>query len=262
MPKVATKATRRSKAVQAPPAHSQELAAALTAPLSVANLLEVQRLHRGDPLPAIPAVFDLGRHQEALWTVRSEFDRAILAAAENDNARKHSLRAGFDAAQHEIDAVQSLMFARPVHTLADATALAVLGFVKTDGFARSQCAADSGRADEAEQWRAAFARIALVTAEAGGVDLLEVASEATVTLLRRRAGVEHAGGQTVDAELVALACAIETEYHETDAMDAAHDGKPGAAAFLESSIRPRVARSGNARATRCPAGPDAGRLAR
>jgi hypothetical protein len=128
---------------------------------------------------ALPSVADLGRHYRALATIQSQRDRAWIDTPE-DSSAKHAARLAFDQAETQALAVRSLILARPISTLADATALAVHGFLEADGV------------DNAVLCRA-FARIAIVAGAAAGVSPgLFGSGDLTLELIKAHAGAEVA----------------------------------------------------------------------
>jgi len=121
-----------------------------------------------DTVPApIPSVFDLGRHLVTLWERLDDHDGRVLESGEQSVARRQA-ESDHDATNDEIDAVEALVFARPVTTLADGAALAAVAFRQADFLTAIEPDGERYLAD-VERLRNAFARLNLLLTDAAGL---------------------------------------------------------------------------------------------
>jgi hypothetical protein len=137
-----------------------------------------------DPDP-IPSVFMLGRHFLAARMDVSHYDRRMIATKDGARVEYKDASASMDLAHTESEALHSLILARPIETLADALTLAIHCFQVAES-------CDSGAEahtieTDVDCMQSAFARIALVLAEAAARGLDAVASPRDAALIRRRA---------------------------------------------------------------------------
>ncbi len=140
--------------------------------------LRAPTIARDAPLVPLPSVADLARRYNTLMDAKHFFDGASLQAPENSKV-KHDADAAFAQCEAECEALIQIILSRPITTLADATALAVHGFME----------AESSNQPDLQR---AFARIALVCADAASVSPELFGSGHTLTLLQRHAGAGRA----------------------------------------------------------------------
>ncbi len=130
---------------------------------------------------------DMGRRLATLWEAHARFDAAETAAhGKPDTRAKRRAGAARDAVFAEINAVSTVMLSRPVETLADALAAALVAWTVAESMAVGSAAENAGLLVEAKQLRHVLAGIAIALAEAGAGDL-EAYGASDLGLLRLNA---------------------------------------------------------------------------
>ena len=137
-------------------------------------------LDRASPsIDFIPSVAALAAWHREMWRVAHQHDTRWVDK-KSDPAQKEAAHAAHLSAIDIAEAIDELIFTRPIQTLPDALAISVHGFVRCD------------RADEAEHldWQTiamTFARLSVVLSGLANVPLEDLGSGGVADTIRRRA---------------------------------------------------------------------------
>jgi hypothetical protein len=137
----------------------------------------------------IPTVFDLGRHLAGLWDRLTHHDELQTKSRENTDAHRQA-EADYKAVDEEIEAIEALIFARPVRSLADGAALAVTAYRSAEFLsaieATSDCKSEIGHLVKA------LARLSILLTEAAGLPATLLTGPDSAALIARYASTGEA----------------------------------------------------------------------